>query len=304
MNKIPVCLACDEKMAFALATVLVSMVENANKDTFYETYILCSNDVTEDSKQKIKFLEKRYNNLSVTFIDMQDTFANIKKTHEYVTHVSAYKMSIPSLTKQYDKVLYLDSDVIVRRDLAELYAAEATDNYILGVPAIANQIMGREEIKDIIHVDMDYYVNAGVLLFNNKLILKDKIDKKCISMLGTFKGSVDQHIFNHVCYGRIGFLPLKYNVFLSDYSLYEKIGNVFTSINEAVSAKRDPVIMHFTGRENLGLIIICLSLMNGFAIIQKQAFKAEKEESSKKTRKLQNLEFLVFLFLKLSQKAM
>lgn len=248
MNKIPVCLASDNKLFFAVATVLVSMAENAKKDTFYEVYILISSDVTEDNKRKIKLLEKKYNNLSINYIDMGDTFVNIKKTHDYVNYVSAYKMKIPSVTKQYDKVLYIDSDVIVRSDLKELYDTEMENNYIVGVPTILNQIVCRKTIKQVINVDMDYYINAGVLLLNNKLILEDKIDKKCISMLGTFKESVDQHIFNYVCYGRIGFLPLKYNVFLSDYNLYEQIGNVFTSIDDAVSAKRNPVIMHFTAK--------------------------------------------------------
>lgn len=246
MNKIPVVLACDGKVAFSVATVLVSMAENAHETTFYEIYILYAKDVEEESRQKIKALENRYGCLAINFINMGTTFANIKKTHEYVNYVSAYKMKIPSLTKQYSKILYLDCDVIVRDDLSELYATDIGDNYILGVPAIFNQIVCREAIKNIIKVDMDYYVNAGVLLFNNDLILKDKIDDKCISMLGSFEGSVDQHIFNHVCYGRIGFLPLKYNVFLSDYDLYEKYGNIFASQREALEAKANPVIMHFT----------------------------------------------------------
>lgn len=249
MNKIPVVLGSDNKIFFTVATVLVSIAENAKKDTFYEIYIMCAADVTQNNKQTVKNLENKYKNIAINFIDMGDTFVDIPKTHTYVNYVSAYKMKIPSLLSQYDKVLYLDTDVIVRTDLSELFATDIHDNYIAGVPAMMNQINNRDNIQNIIGVDMDYYVNAGVLLFNNKLILKDKIDEKCISMLGAFEGSVDQHIFNYVCYGRIGFLPLKYNVFLADYYLYEKIGNIFTSIGEAIEAKNNPVIMHFTRKE-------------------------------------------------------
>ncbi len=249
MNKIPVVLASDNKLFFAVATVLVSMTENAKKDTFYEIYILCSGDVTQKNKQRIKEIEGKYNNISITFIDMKNTFANIKKTHKYVTHVSAYKMKIPSLTKKYNKVIYLDSDVIVRDDLSELYATDMGCNYITGVPSIINQTLCRDMVKDIIKIDMDNYINAGVLLFNNKEILKDNIDEKCIALLGKFEGSVDQHIFNYICHRRIGFLPFKYNVFLSDYELYEQVGNIFTSTYEIISAKQNPVIMHFTKKE-------------------------------------------------------
>ena len=86
-NKVPIVMSSDNKVFFTIATVIVSMLENASKDTFYDIYVLCTDTVTDESKNKLSELKTQYNNFSLSFIDMKDTFKNIPKTHKYVTYV-------------------------------------------------------------------------------------------------------------------------------------------------------------------------------------------------------------------------
>lgn len=249
-QKIPIILASDEHIFFTIGIVIVSMLENAKDTTFYDVYILCTETINKEEKDKLYTLTLQYKNLSISFIEMKDTFKNIPSTHEHVTYVSAYKFLIPSLFPQFDKVIYLDTDIIVRKDLTELYNIDIKDNYIGGCIVFYHHLKNRFKNQDILKIQsMDYYINAGVLLMNLKEIRKDKIDKKCISLLGSFNGSVDQHIFNKICYGRIFFLPLKYN--LSQSALYffdKKQVSIFYCLKEAYQAYENPTIFHWAGK--------------------------------------------------------
>ena len=248
-NKIPIAMASDTKLFFTIGPLIVSILDNAQEKTFYDIYILCAGDVTQEQKDKLSELKSQYQNFSLSFIDMKDTFKNIPKTHTYVNYVASYKFLIPSLLKQLDRIIYLDVDTIVRKDLSELYNTDMGDNYIGGCVDLPQQIVRTiNKTKKLINLEsMDYYINSGVLLMNLQEIRKNKIDEQCISMIGSFKGSVDQHIFNKVCYGKIYFLPLKYNVskLCRDYNLT----NIFYCLKEAKETFEDPAIFHWFGKE-------------------------------------------------------
>ena len=248
-DKIPIIMSSDNKVFFTVATAITSMLENANKNTFYDIYVLCTDTVTNESKNKLSELKKQYDKFSLSFIDMKDTFKDIPKTHKYVNYVSAFKFLIPSLFPQFDKVLYLDTDVIVRTDLTELYSTDIKDNYVAGCLCLVNHITCRDSISKETGIEsMDYYINAGVILMNLKEIRQNKIDKQCIDMIGSFKGSVDQHIMNKVCYGKIFFLPIKYNVSNSSIKIFESgMGKIFYSLQEIEQAYKNPAIFHWTG---------------------------------------------------------
>ena len=96
-TKIPIIIASDNNLFFAAATLIVSILENANKDTFYDIYFLCTDNVTPEEKNKLCKLKSQYQNFSLQFIDMKDTFKDIPKTHKHVNYVSAYKFLISSL---------------------------------------------------------------------------------------------------------------------------------------------------------------------------------------------------------------
>ena len=54
----------------------------------------------------------------------------MRRTHAYVNHVSAWKMLIAEKLPQCDKALYLDTDILVRSDLSELFVTDLGEAYI------------------------------------------------------------------------------------------------------------------------------------------------------------------------------
>jgi len=249
---IPVFISSDNNIFFTVGVVLVSLLENAKEDTFYQVHLLYTSDVTEENKNKILTLKNKYKNFSLEMHDMGDKFHDLPQTQGYhVNYVSAYKMLIPSMFPQYDKALYLDTDILVRGDLQDFYNFEIGDNYIASTPVMINCVQNYDYIKNLIGLDnLDYYVNAGVMIMNLKQIREDKIDEKWISLLGTFEGSVDQHILNKVCYGKTCYIPIKYNVCLVEIPFIEsKEVGIYYSLKEAEDALKNPVIFHWAGPE-------------------------------------------------------
>lgn len=251
MNKIPVVISSDNKIFFTVGVVLSSLLENAHPNTFYDINVLHTRDVTQENLKALLKLKSQYPNMSLNLFDMGDKFQKIPHSKNYhVNYVSAYKMLIPSLFPQYEKVIYLDTDIIVRGDLTELYNFKMQDNYIASIPVLTNCILKPESLKQILDVpNIDFYINAGVMLMNLTAIRKHHIAEQWIKLLGTFEGSVDQHILNKVCYGKTTYFPLRFNVCLSEINLY-KFPEAFAyySPKEITEALNNPVIFHWSGK--------------------------------------------------------
>ena len=180
MNKIPVTISSDNNIFYTVGVVLTSLLENASPDTFYEINCLCAGDVTEEKKKKLSELKNKYTNFTLTFFDMKDKFKDIPTTKGYhVNYVSAYKMLIPSMFPQYDKMIYLDTDIIVREDLSELYNQNIDGYCLAGTPVISNLIYNHDYLVKTTNMpNLDFYINAGVMLMNLNEIRKNNIDEK------------------------------------------------------------------------------------------------------------------------------
>ena len=122
MNKeIPVFFAIDDRYIPFLGVALKSLVDNTSKDNKYAIKILYTN-VTEKNKLRIKKYEKE--NISIEFVDLNKQLEEIKGklyTRNYFSNTTYYRLFIPNLYPQYDKVIYLDGDIVVLGDISELY---------------------------------------------------------------------------------------------------------------------------------------------------------------------------------------
>lgn len=63
MNIIPVCSITDENMPFAMATMMISALENAAETTFYKFHCFISGKVSTDDRQKLLSIGASYKNL-------------------------------------------------------------------------------------------------------------------------------------------------------------------------------------------------------------------------------------------------
>lgn len=186
------------------AVTITSLLENKAEDTFLDIYVL-GGDLDDEVKEAVAPFEKQYKNCSVTCKRCSlDKFSDIAQLSS-ISPACLLKFDICEMLPQYDKILYVDSDMIIREDLWKMYnETELGDNYLAAV------------LHTSCILDKSQRINGGFLLFNAVKMRQDNMSKKLLEYrrsLGNRK-SMDQQTFNEYCAGKIAFLPVRYNCIL------------------------------------------------------------------------------------------
>lgn len=153
-----------------------------------------------------------------------------------------YRLFAHRVFPDVDKLLYMDSDTLVRSDLSELYATDVSKYALGGVRDMAptedtNSYAGTyvREFKEK-YLKHDLYINSGVLLLNLPMMARYEQDLAAVDIPLRYP---DQDIINVALDGRILELPLRYN-FIPN----RRPSNKF-SLSDVRTANKNPAIYHF-----------------------------------------------------------
>ena len=122
-NKIvTVFFACDDNFVkFTMVTVR-SMLENASKDYHYNIYILNTNIMDRMKKASFDIVDE-YDNATLEFVDVTSYLESISDRlpiRDYYSKTTYYRLFIAEMFPQYDKAIYLDSDMIVKGEVVRI----------------------------------------------------------------------------------------------------------------------------------------------------------------------------------------
>ena len=124
-----------------------------------------------------------------------DRLKNMHPSFEYIDSSAFGRFLIPELVQE-DKVLYLDSDLIVTSNLDDLFNTDFEDKLLLAVRDY-NEFM---------------FFNSGVMLINNRKWKENQVTDSLIKMSENRKLlNGDQTVINDLFQGQIGELNLTYN---------------------------------------------------------------------------------------------
>ena len=217
-KEMPLVFAVDDNYAPFLCVALRSIIDNASTDYYYKVYVLNTGICEENKKKIVSIAEELSDDLSVEYVDVADRMDAIKdKTalRDYYTNAIYYRIFIPSLFPQYEKILYLDSDLIFLDDISKLYNAELGDN-IFG--AVHEEAMSSFEVfgeyaEEFLDVPRMEYFNSGLLLINTKEYIQADVENKFINLMLAHKFEVapDQDYLNVICKGRVKLLDVGWN---------------------------------------------------------------------------------------------
>ncbi len=210
MNEINLFFTCDDAYVPFLAVTLQSIKENKTKGNVYKVKVLHANSISAQS-QNIINNEYNKDNIEIEFVDISATVSSVFNdlhTRDYYSKSTYYRLFIPNLYPNLDKALYIDSDIVVLEDIANLYNIDLGDNLVGGVTdgIVASFQELKEYVTNRIGVDkwQDYF-NAGVLPMNLKALREFNIEDKFIKLLGAVKFTVaqDQDYLNTLCKNRV-----------------------------------------------------------------------------------------------------
>ena len=242
--KINICINLNNAHIYIALVAMESALSNLNKEkSIYVYHILCANDIDYKNIEKIRNLTNKYkDNLELIFYNMSNIF--IQFENQKLSQITYYRLLLPILVP-FERIIYLDNDVLVFKDLLELYQTSFNNNYVLGSLDLSFKIHHH------LCQNSDRYINAGILLLNLDKIRKDKKHIEIIKMTLSNRKlpNHDQTVINYVLYPNIGLLPFKYGLynFQSESDIenkYMKIISQKLDAKEIIKAFNDPGIMH------------------------------------------------------------
>lgn len=171
--------------------------------------------LSEYSEKVFKLFEEKDFSVEIIRVEKSvlDKLATLHKAKErgycMATPAALLKFSLPELLPNLNRVLYLDGDVLVRRDLGELFRTPLGENYAAAVTD-AWSLTGD---TDIIRRFGKWRFNSGVMLLNLSFMRKREMSAVLIEAKkrSTDFRLMDQPIFNAQFAGNVCLLPLKYN---------------------------------------------------------------------------------------------
>ena len=238
--------ASDKKYFPYLETAIASLLINANDDDKLNIFIL-SSDLYDSYIDKLNEL-KRFKDCKFELINVDNSrFTDLKSPDYISSSATFFRYLIPEIRKDIDKVLYLDSDIIVLGSIKELYSIDLEDNYIAGVED-PHVMISSVKVKKRFHID-DRYINAGVLLFNCKKMREDNFTEKCFNLSRELSSrayfGADQDVINILSYNKKKIIDIKYNLLSSVYM--EQLHTEYTDA-ELNNAIKNPIIIHYSDR--------------------------------------------------------
>ena len=205
--------ACDERYLPLFAVALSSLKAHRDPRRSYATHVLHT-DVSPHTEREMHLrFEERGFSLSFRNVSREiEHFVDRLHTRDYYSHATYYRLLIPDLYPEMRKALYLDSDILLRGDVADLFdsalgenlAGAIPDGFVNHVPVLRRYVENRVGIlKDV------PYFNAGVLLMNLVEMRKIGFGDLFVRLLSavTFRVAQDQDYLNVICRDRVKFLP-------------------------------------------------------------------------------------------------
>lgn len=208
-NITPIVVAFTPNYLAPAATTLFSVLKHSDKNDQYRVICLLTEELDEDMKQALKKIDVN-NQMEFEYILMHDKLQGVYVDERY-TIAASFRLLISELLPQYDKVIYMDCDMIIRNNLAELYrTTEPGDNYLGAVYEAALDFQAPNLEK--LGFKPGEYFNSGFLVMNLEQLRKDDMAANFIEALKVdYLEFPDQDVLNMLCKGRVVALPPQYN---------------------------------------------------------------------------------------------
>lgn len=249
---IPIVFAFDRNLVMPACVCISSLLMNANKDTSYDIFILHPANQSLNETDLVK-LPEYYDNCKVTFRPVGGEFDNAFEIRG-ITTPAYYRLLIPEIIPEYDKIIYSDVDVIFRSDLSDLYSIDLAGVYMAATYDVGMNLGkdGISHINDTKGLVQGEYIQSGFIMLNSSRLKKDGLVARFKEEAKKQYKFQDQDILNVVCGQNRKVLPAKYN--MTDYTFYylnngdELVKSGYIKEEEISEAKQYGTL-HFNGHK-------------------------------------------------------
>lgn len=234
MDNIHIAAVSNDKYAQHTAVMFHSILKNNHTNSFINFHII--GNLSLANQQKIKNSLESFT-ANVVFFPVSETRFKGFKLYSYFKKEAYYRLLLPELLDDsIEKVIYLDSDIIVNHDIIGLWNVNI-DNYFLAAVQDVGLCASKTR-RRILSIPLRAgYFNSGVLVLN---LTKWRENNTANIVIDYAKNnprklrSIDQDALNAILFDKWLKLPPKWNYI----SARIRLGKII----------KDPAIIHFTGK--------------------------------------------------------
>jgi lipopolysaccharide biosynthesis glycosyltransferase len=235
-----------------LSTMIQSMIDNSDKKKKYQIFIL-HKGILEYSVNSIKQQIFPYRHFMLSFIDIRKILISSSLNLSVILNSETYyRLLIPYLFRNYQKVLYLDADMCCQTDVSELFYYDIEDNFIASTRDIlavrdyylpGNRNNQETRYKKLGIKNWEKCFLASLLVFNIQYFLASISLFELLELVSSKDWDYkDQDVLNILCEDKCVFLPLEWD--------FEDIGDNVDFLPDQfkknyLNAKSNPRIIHF-----------------------------------------------------------
>lgn len=191
---------------------MYSAIANKCPTSTYNFYIITENITDLDKERIFKLKELSPDTINIKIIPRFEPdlpFENMQRFLQY--KVGMHKIYLSEILSDLDKVIYMDGDTIVQKDLRDLYGFDIKNVYA----SVAKDGIYYRFPKEMQEMGFDkrgYYFNSGVMLHNLKKQRDDRLVDKLVNYIKTHKDFYgDQDVLNVVMGDKLKLMSYRYN---------------------------------------------------------------------------------------------
>lgn len=220
-ESVTICCSADNQNSYMCEVMIQSVIAHASSGRNYDLVVLY--DVLSEARQKkILQLQEKRRNISIRFYRVNRLLGRKKfflpRGYSLTALIS---LCVPEVFKNYEKVLYLEHDTVVKTDVSELYDTNLGKNWIAVCQddVISSWLnSGREkfsyysnqlDLKD----PYNEYVSNAVILWNIQAIRESGRASEALNIIEekSYRNPARDGL-NKLCYGHVLFLDPLWNV--------------------------------------------------------------------------------------------
>ncbi|MGI6229359.1 MAG: glycosyltransferase family 8 protein [Tractidigestivibacter sp.] len=261
LDDVVIVFACNEYFVPYMSVAIESIIENVSPERHYDIIVL-TRDISPTSMITLTEQATK-DNVDVGFLDVDAALGDLELPHHgHFRPETYFRLLAPTLLPNVKKAIYLDSDLVVCKDVSPLFDTDV-DGYLLAATRDADtigQIDGYDAtvepyLKNELGMDDPHdYFQAGVLLMNLEKF-RQTISAPQILHLATEREWrwLDQDVLNKVVNGRYRRVHMKWN-YLVDWQHMRRTHIVRQAPIDVQleydEAREERCIVHYAGPDN------------------------------------------------------
>lgn len=200
---------------------LTSIVVN-NPNIHIHTHLFASS-LSDGDLLKFESLVNKYLNLEISLYHVDDKIINMLPVKQYLPLATYFRLMMPIILPDIDRLLYLDSDILCLGSISEILEIDMESKTALVISDINRTAYKRIEA---LALKSEKYFNAGIMLIDCKRWNEKKFSEKALSLLCNSPDRflyLDQDVLNLILEDDSKYIDKEWNYIRGEYALPSNI---------------------------------------------------------------------------------